>query len=99
MPRADPDALAYTLAQAADLCGVSKELLRRAIKCGDLQCKRTFVDPDGEVGGKMLILRKHLEEWLEDLPDDMWGPAEYVPRAVRGSGLTPRSAARHRSSR
>ena len=68
------NALAYSLKDAAALCGVSTELLRQAIKSGDLPAKRTFKSPPGEPPkGRTLILRRDLEAFLEGLPDDWWG--------------------------
>lgn len=66
--------LAYTLEQAAHVCGLSKESLYRAVKSGELRGKRTSRGKDGgPPGGKILILRKDLEAWLENLDDDWWG--------------------------
>ena len=68
-----PQALAYSLDEAAMLSGMSRTLLYRAIKSGDLPAKRTSRDRLGNAVGKIIILRKDLEAWLEALPDDWWG--------------------------
>lgn len=67
-------ALAYTLEQAARMCGMSKDLLYRAVKSGELPAKRTTPGKNGGLpSGKIIILRRELEAWLENLPDDWWG--------------------------
>lgn len=67
-------ALAYTLEQAARVCGLSKDSLYRAVRSGDLPAKRTTPGAAGQPpSGKILILRNELEAWLERLPDDWWG--------------------------
>lgn len=68
-----PDALAYNLEHAANICGLSKESLYRAIKAGELPAKRTSTGADGIPSGRILILRRELEQFLENLPDDWWG--------------------------
>jgi excisionase family DNA binding protein len=70
-------ALAYTLDEAARLCGVSRDTMYRAVKSGMLRAKRTSRDELGDPVGKILILRKDLEAWLEDLPDDWYGLKSY----------------------
>ena len=69
----EPNALAYNLDDAARVCGVSRELIYRSIKAGDLPAKRTSQNDSGEPTGRIIILRRELEKWLEELPDDWWG--------------------------
>lgn len=52
---------------------MSRHLLYRAIKSGDLPAKRTSRDKQGNPVGKIIIFRRDLEAWLESLPDDWWG--------------------------
>lgn len=74
MHQIDPSALAYTLDQAAALCGLSKDSLYRAVKSGELRAKRTTRSEHGAPpAGRILVLRKDLEAFLEALPDDWWG--------------------------
>jgi hypothetical protein len=70
-----PDqALAYTLKDAARICGMSEALLYRAVKSGDLPAKRTSQrDPKEAPTGRILVLRSELENFLNNLPDDWWG--------------------------
>lgn len=57
--------LAYTMAEAAEACGVSETTIRRAAKSHALLGKRT-----GENGGgPYLFIRAELEAWLEGLAD------------------------------
>ena len=69
----EPEALAYTVEDAAAVCGMSRALIYRAIKSGDLAAKRTSRNRSGEPVGRILVLRKDLEHFLENLPDDWWG--------------------------
>ena len=75
MPRVpSPDALAYRLEDAAEIAGLSSQAIYRAIKSGELRAKRTSRSEDGEPPkGRILVLRKDLEAWLENLDDDWWG--------------------------
>ncbi|GAA5153788.1 hypothetical protein GCM10023340_36340 [Nocardioides marinquilinus] len=67
-------ALAYSVDQAAHLCGLSSKSIQRAIKSGELRAKRTNRSAHGEPpSGRILILRSDLETWLENLDDDWWG--------------------------
>lgn len=69
----ESDRLAYTLRTAADACGLSETSLYRAVKAGELPAKRTSKTHDGLPSGKIIILRRELETFLENLPDDWWG--------------------------
>lgn len=68
--------LAYTRREAAELCGVSEDTIRRAKNAGLLKAKRLTkpeerVDKSDEAkkGGKELYTRAALEAWLESLAD------------------------------
>ncbi len=68
--------MVFDLAQAAKACGVSRDVIRRAIAKGDLSAKRsTKREADGptwdkgDPAGKHLISRSALEAWFEQLPD------------------------------
>lgn len=52
--------LAYTVEQAADVCGVSEKYIRDQIARGEIEKRH--------VGRKILIRRADLEAWLNDLP-------------------------------
>ncbi|WP_460819843.1 helix-turn-helix domain-containing protein [Nocardioides korecus] len=71
----DGAALAYDLDDASRVCGLSRDSLKRAVKSGDLPAKRSHrpKDPNAMPTGKILILRRDLEAFLENLPDDWWG--------------------------
>jgi excisionase family DNA binding protein len=58
------DRLAYTLSEAAEMVGRSVDTLRREIKRTDE--KRL---PAKQHGGRYLIRRADLEDWLEKLED------------------------------
>lgn len=73
MVHVEPGALSYTLEQAAHVTGMSRDLLYRAVKSGDLPAKRTSKNAAGEPAGRIIILRSALEQFLENLPDDWWG--------------------------
>ncbi|WP_414690691.1 helix-turn-helix domain-containing protein [Nocardioides sp.] len=65
-----PEPLAYTVDDAARVCGVSREMILRAIRAGNLPAKRTHHSgPDEPPRGKHLIMRSDLEAWLSSLPD------------------------------
>lgn len=57
--------LAYSREDAARLCSVSVDTVRRAINKGTLRAKRTGKDG----GGKYLITEQALRDWLETLED------------------------------
>ena len=67
------DPIAYNVDDAARVSGMSRTLIIRAIKAGDLKAKRTSRSETGEPAGKFIILRRELEAFLENLPDDWWG--------------------------
>lgn len=52
--------LAYTVATAAEDAAVSPDVIRRAIRVGDLPCRYN--------GNRPIILRPDLEAWLQSLP-------------------------------
>ena len=52
---------------------MSETLLYRAIKAGDLPAKRTTLSTTGEPRGLIIVLRRDLEAFVENLPDDWWG--------------------------
>lgn len=53
---------AYTIQDAADLAGVSKEVIRAHIKRGNLTARYPSTRP--------VILAAELDEWLTNLPTD-----------------------------
>lgn len=61
--------IAYNLETAAAACGVSTETIRRAIKTGALQAKRSGKprDDDGKATGRYVIPAASLEAWVEGL--------------------------------
>lgn len=68
LPRSDQ--LAYTVAQAAQVIGLSEQALRYIIGMGELKVRRTRTDlRTGKPAGRMIVLRSDLEEWLRGLPD------------------------------
>lgn len=54
--------LAYTLDEAAEACGVSREVIRQAIRAGDL----VQVFPTS----RPVILREDLERWITSKPTE-----------------------------
>jgi DNA-binding transcriptional MerR regulator len=60
--------LAYTRREAAEMCGVSEDTLRRAKNAGSLKAKRLTKD-EKQKGGKELYTPAALEAWLEGLAD------------------------------
>lgn len=63
-----PTRLAYTRREAAEMCGVSEDTIRRALGKGDLKAKRLTRD-ESLKGGKQLFTAAALEAWLESLAD------------------------------
>lgn len=64
--------LAYDLHQAAALCGVSRDLIVKAINAGDLKAKAAGMRKTGKQKGtpsKRVILDADLRHWLEELKD------------------------------
>ena len=57
--------LDFTREEAARICGVSLDTIRRSINRGELRAKRTGRNG----GGKYLVTEKALREWLEGLPE------------------------------
>ncbi len=53
--------LAYSVADAAAMCGVSVDVIRRAVRANDLPVKYPTSRP--------VILRADLEAWLAAAPD------------------------------
>lgn len=60
--------LAYTRKEAAEMCGVSEDTLRRAKNSGALKVKRVKRD-ETKAGGKELYRKADLEAWLDSLGD------------------------------
>lgn len=65
----DTEPLAYSRQEAADACGVGLRTIERALASGALKAKRSATNKDKDPAGRYLILRHHLLEWLEGLPD------------------------------
>ena len=59
---AQPEQLAYTVDEAAALVSVSRSTIENEIRRGALDCVRI-----GSKGGKRLITKVAIEEWLETL--------------------------------
>ena len=55
------DKLAYTVDEAAAACGVSADIIRRAVRAKAIPAKYPTSRP--------VILRADLEAWLADAPD------------------------------
>ena len=60
--------LAYTRREAAEMCGVSEDTIRRAKNTGALKAKRLTKD-ETKKGGKELYTVAALSTWLEGLAD------------------------------
>lgn len=60
--------LAYTRKEAAEMCGVSEDTIRRAKNAGLLKAKRLTKD-ETRAGGKELYRLADLEAWLDGLAD------------------------------
>lgn len=60
--------LAYTRKEAAEMCGISEDTIRRAKNNGALKAKRLKKDAT-QKGGKELYTVDALRQWLEGLPD------------------------------
>lgn len=65
---ADLPRVAFTRREAAEMCGVSEDTLRRAIGTGALKAKRLTKD-EALKGGKQLFTLAALTSWLESLAD------------------------------
>lgn len=63
-----PVRLAYTRREAAEMCGVSEDTIRRSKNSGALKAKRLTKD-ETQKGGKELYTLAALEAWLESLAD------------------------------
>lgn len=62
--------LAYTREEAAELCGLGVESIRKAINTGALRAKRSAKSSEQGKGlGKYLITHQALVEWLDQLED------------------------------
>lgn len=59
-----PTKLAYTRREAAEACGVSVDVIDKAIKAGDLRAVRPTID--GRKLATILIRHTELERWLAD---------------------------------
>lgn len=60
--------LSYTRKEAAEMCGVSEDTIRRAKNSGALKAKRLTKD-EGQKGGKELYTEAALLAWLDGLAD------------------------------
>lgn len=60
--------LAFTRKEAAEMCGVSEDTIRRAKNAGMLKAKRLTKD-ETEKGGKELYTLAALEAWISGLAD------------------------------
>lgn len=60
--------LAFTRKEAAEMCGVSEDTIRRAKNSGALKAKRLTAD-ETRKGGKELYTLASIEAWLENLAD------------------------------
>jgi hypothetical protein len=60
--------LAYNLAEAAEATGMSKDVLRRAIRKGDLRASKSGVNEEGDPVGNYVILVAALQDYLDGLP-------------------------------
>lgn len=60
--------LAYTRKEAAEMCGVSEDTIRRAKNTGALKAKRLTND-EKKKGGKELYTSAALSAWLDGLAD------------------------------
>lgn len=64
MTTAAPTKLAYTRREAAAACGVSVDVIDKAIKAGDLRAVRPTID--GRKLATILIRQTELERWLAE---------------------------------
>lgn len=60
--------LAFTRREAAEMCGVSEDTIRRAKNSGALKAKRLTKD-ETKKGGKELYTLAALQAWLDGLAD------------------------------
>lgn len=60
--------LAFTRKEAAEMCGVSEDTIRRAKNAGLLRAKRLTKD-ETKKGGKELYTSAALQSWLDGLAD------------------------------
>lgn len=59
--------LALSTEEAAEACAVSKDVIKAAIRRGDLPAKRSGRRENGTGAGKYLIRVADLEAWLDSL--------------------------------
>jgi len=59
--------LSYSVAEAAEVTGVSPDTIKRAIRARHLKARRSAVDANGVPAGKYLIFHADLIAWLEGL--------------------------------
>ena len=64
MTTAAPTKLAYTRREAAAACGVSVDVIDKAIKAGDMRAVRPTID--GRKLATILIRHTELERWLAE---------------------------------
>ena len=63
-----PPRLAFTRKEAAEMCGVSEDTIRRAKVRGELKAKRLTKD-ETQKGGKELYTQAALQAWIDGLAD------------------------------
>lgn len=68
MSAATSTRLAFTRKEAAEMCGVSEDTIRRAKNTGALKAKRLTKD-ETKKGGKELYTLAALQAWLDGLAD------------------------------
>lgn len=62
--------ITYTTVTAAAATGLSKDLIERAIRAGELKAKRTGkTNDEGKQTGRYLITRGALDDWIDSLED------------------------------
>lgn len=61
--------LAYSIAKAVEVSGLSRASLDRAIRSGQLKARRSTRNEDGEGQGKYLVKHADLEAYIDSLPE------------------------------
>ncbi len=61
--------LAYSIAKAVEVSGLSRASLDRAIRSGALKARRSTRNEDGEGQGKYLVKHADLEAYIDSLPE------------------------------
>ena len=68
MTLSNPPRLAYTRKEAAEMCSVSEDTIRRAKNACALKAKRLTKD-ETQKGGKELYTPAALQSWIDGLAD------------------------------